>query len=78
MISEAPPNELKDYFYAKGIPFDMQTTVQAFQEAGFQVSSMKDVLNWEFTLLQPSSVERPATPCPLKLWKIAQAFLRVK
>jgi uracil-DNA glycosylase len=45
MISEAPPENADDYFYAQGNPFFMQTTAQAFNDAGFGVSSMKDVLN---------------------------------
>lgn len=45
MISEAPPPELKDYFYANGNPFYVQTTLQAFSDAGFDVSSIDDVLN---------------------------------
>jgi len=45
MISEAPPQDTSDYFYAQGNPFYMQTTSQAFSDAGFKVSSMKDVLS---------------------------------
>lgn len=45
MISEAPPEDLGDYFYAQKNPFYAQTTIQAFNDAGFKVSSMKDVLN---------------------------------
>lgn len=45
MVSEAPPTELQDYFYAKGDPFYMQTTAQAFEDAGFEVTSMEDVLD---------------------------------
>jgi uracil-DNA glycosylase len=45
MISEAPPEDAGDYFYARGNPFYVQTTVQAFTDAGFTVSSMKDILN---------------------------------
>jgi len=45
MISEAPPENLGDYFYAQKNPFFAQTTVQAFNDAGFDASSMKDVLN---------------------------------
>jgi len=45
MISEAPPEDLGDYFYAPNNPFYGQTTVQAFNAAGFKVSSMKDVLD---------------------------------
>jgi uracil-DNA glycosylase len=45
MITEAPPNNKADYFYAAGIPFYLQTTLQAFQDAGENVSSMQDILN---------------------------------
>jgi uracil-DNA glycosylase len=45
MVSEAPPENSSDYFYAEGNPFYMQTTVQAFNDAGFNVTSMKDVVN---------------------------------
>lgn len=45
MISEAPSQDAADDFYAEGNPFYMQTTAQAFKDAGFDVSSMKDVLN---------------------------------
>ena len=45
MVSEAPPIEVQDYFYAKSDPFYMQTTAQAFKDAGFKVTSMDDVLD---------------------------------
>jgi len=45
MISEAPPEDLGDYFYAPKNPFYAQTTVQAFNHAGFSVARMEDVLN---------------------------------
>jgi uracil-DNA glycosylase len=45
MISEAPSQDAGDYFYAQNNPFYMQTTAQAFNDAGFHVSSMKDVLD---------------------------------
>jgi uracil-DNA glycosylase len=45
MISEAPPEDLSDYFYAQNNPFYMQTTAQAFSDAGLDVSSIEDVLN---------------------------------
>ena len=44
MISESPPIDASDYFYASNTPFFMQTTVQAFNDAGVKVASMKDVL----------------------------------
>jgi len=45
MISEAPPDKLGDYFYAPKNSFYAETTVQAFNDAGFNVANMKDVLN---------------------------------
>ena len=45
MVTEAPPNDKADYFYAAGSPFYLQTTLQAFQDAGADVSSMQDILN---------------------------------
>ena len=45
MVSEAPPAEPNDYFYAKDNPFYMQTTAQAFKDAGFEVKSIEDVLD---------------------------------
>ena len=45
MISEAAPSNLDDYYYAAGDPLFQQTTVQAFQDAGADVSSMQDILD---------------------------------
>ena len=45
MITEAPPNEKADYFYAAGNPFYLQTTLQAFRDAGANVASMQDILD---------------------------------
>jgi len=45
MVSEAPPQNVRDYFYAQNNPFYMQTTLQAFNDAGLDISSMEDVLN---------------------------------
>jgi uracil-DNA glycosylase len=44
MVTEAPPNENADYFYSAGNPFYLQTIVQAFRDAGADVSSMQDIL----------------------------------
>ena len=45
MITEAPPNDKADYFYAPGSPFYLQNTIQAFKDAGADVASMQDILN---------------------------------
>ena len=44
MISEAAPQDIEDTYYTKGNPLFAQTTVQAFQDAGIEVSSMRDLL----------------------------------
>ena len=45
MVTEAPPTNKDDYFYAGGNPFYIQTTVQAFNDAGVDVSSIQDILD---------------------------------
>ena len=45
LISEAAPADPADYYYAKGDPLFQQTTVQAFNDAGADVSSIQDVLD---------------------------------
>jgi uracil-DNA glycosylase len=45
MITEAPPNDKTEYYYAAGNPFYLQTTVQAFKDAGENVASMQDILD---------------------------------
>lgn len=45
LISEAPPLDRGDYFYTEGNPFYLQTTLQAFNAAGFPAHSMKDLLD---------------------------------
>ena len=44
LISEASPPDAADYYYAHGQPLFQQTTVQAFQDAGADVSSVADIL----------------------------------
>jgi len=45
MVSEAAPENADDYYYAKGNPLFQQTTVQAFNDAGATVTSVKDLVN---------------------------------
>jgi len=45
MISEAPPPDKNDYFYAPAKSFYMQTTLQAFHDAGFNYSAIGDIIN---------------------------------
>ena len=44
LISEAAPADPADYYYASGNPLFEQTTVQAFRDAGAEVSSVQDIL----------------------------------
>jgi uracil-DNA glycosylase len=45
MISEAAPTNPGDYYYAKGDSLFRQTAVQAFKDAGANVSSIQDILD---------------------------------
>jgi len=45
VITEAPPNDKTDYYYAPGNPFYLQTTLQAFQDAGAKVTNMQDIID---------------------------------
>jgi uracil-DNA glycosylase len=45
VISEAAPADPGDYYYAKGDPLFQQTTVQAFNDAGADVTSIQDILD---------------------------------
>ena len=45
MISEAAPANSGDYYYAAENSLFQQTTIQAFNDAGFDVSSIQDILN---------------------------------
>lgn len=45
LISEAAPPDPADSYYAQGDPLFQQTTVQAFRDAGAQVSSVGDILD---------------------------------
>jgi uracil-DNA glycosylase len=44
LISEAAPADPADYYYAPGNPLFQQTTVEAFRDAGADVSSVQDIL----------------------------------
>ena len=44
MVSEAAPPDPADYFYARGSPLFQRTTVLAFQDAGADVSTSRDIL----------------------------------
>ena len=45
MVSEAAPANADDYYYAGGESLFQQTTVQAFRDAGADVSSIQDIVD---------------------------------
>jgi len=45
MIAEAPSENPQDNFYAPNNPFHLQTTLQAFRDAGKNPCSIQDILN---------------------------------
>ena len=45
LISEAAPADAVDYYSADGNPLFQKTTVQAFRDAGAEVSSIRDILD---------------------------------
>ena len=45
MISEAAPPDRDDFYYASGDPLFLQTTLQAFKDAGANVASLQDILD---------------------------------
>jgi uracil-DNA glycosylase len=45
MVSEAAPENADDYYYAKGNSLFQRTTVQAFNDAGANASSVQDLVN---------------------------------
>ncbi len=45
MISEAAPERAEDYYYAAGDPLFAKTTVEAFNDAGAGVASVRNIVN---------------------------------
>ncbi|MHA2252345.1 MAG: uracil-DNA glycosylase family protein [Candidatus Kariarchaeaceae archaeon] len=45
MLSEAPPEKVEDYFYGNNNSFYLETTLNAFKDAGISVSSMQDIID---------------------------------
>ena len=50
MISEAPPANPTDYFYASGEPFYLRTAMQAFHDAGMSVNNIQEIFDLGFYL----------------------------
>ena len=86
MITEAPPNDKADYFYAKGNPFYLETTLQAFKDAGVKVDSMQDILDtgvYITTAIKCGKTQYAISPdtmnnCSAILEKEVSLFLNVK
>jgi hypothetical protein len=46
MISEVPPTDRRDYLYSDGNPLQTETTLTAFRDAGVELSSMRELLDF--------------------------------
>lgn len=73
LISEAAPADLCDYYYAEGDPLFQQTTVQAFKDAGADVSSIQDILDLGVYLT--TAVKCGKTGYSIKAGTIKECFL---
>lgn len=69
MVSEAPPENPADYFYAPGEPFYLKTTIQAFRDAGMVVNSMQEILDLGFYLTT-------AIKCPKLQYGVSAATIK--
>jgi uracil-DNA glycosylase len=86
MIAEAPPVDKVDYFYAAGSPFYLQTALQAFKDAGADVTSMQDILNlgvYITTAIKCGKTQYAVSPATMKncsalLEQEVALFLNVK
>ena len=69
LISEAAPPDPADHYYAPGEPLFKQTTVQAFRDAGADVSSIQDILDlgvYLTTAIKCSKVGYTIKAAPIK------------
>lgn len=86
LISEAAPTDASDFYYAEGEPLFEQTTVQAFRDAGADVSSMEDILELGVYLTTAVKCGKtgyslragPIRECSLMLEKELALFPKVK
>jgi uracil-DNA glycosylase len=69
MLTEAPPTDKADYFYAAGNPAYLQTILQVFKDAGHDVSSMQDILHlgvYVTTAIKCSKIQYAISPDTMK------------
>lgn len=69
MISEAPPENPTDHFYAPGEPFYLKTATQAFRDAGMSVNNMQEILDLGFYLTT-------AVKCPKTQYVVPAATIK--
>jgi uracil-DNA glycosylase len=75
MISEAPPEDLDDYFYAPKNPFYLRTTIQAFSDAGLKVASIGDIL--DLGVYITTAIKCGKTGCSISLKTIDNCSIRL-
>jgi len=73
LISEAAPGDRADYYYASGDPLFGQTTVQAFQDAGADVSKVQDIV--ELGVYMTTAVKCGKTGYGIKTGTVKQCSL---
>jgi len=73
LISEAAPTDPADYYYAPADPPFQQTTVEAFRDAGADVSSVQDILG--LGVYMSSAVKCGKTTYGIKTGTIKQCSL---
>ena len=86
LISEAAPGDPADYYYASEDPLFQETTVEAFRDAGADVSSLKDILDLGVYLTTAVKCGKtgygikagPIKECSLLLEQELDLFPRVK
>ncbi|HWQ47817.1 MAG TPA: uracil-DNA glycosylase [Methanosarcina sp.] len=69
MISETPPENPIDCFYAPGEPFYLKTTLQAFRNAGMSVNNMQEIIDLGFYLTT-------AVKCPKTQYGVSAATIK--
>ncbi len=78
MVSEAPALDPDDDFGAAGTPFFMQTTIQAFGDAGFPVGSIDDSLGLGVYLTTAVKCAKPDSAVPTEAVKNCSHLLEAE
>jgi hypothetical protein len=78
MVSEAPALDPNDDFAGAGTPFFMQTTIQAFADAGFVVGSIADILELGVYVTTAVKCAKPDSSVPTEAVKNCSHLLEAE